>query len=99
MGSIREKNQWLIAYIYAHIEKYAVVDYFAQDDWHRWGFSGATGTRSSNFVGHEIRLAYAIGHKFNIMLRTYFVEGIAKATPASQIEQANRIRLDINIGF
>jgi hypothetical protein len=99
VGKLKTAKDYLIALTYAHIEKYSVVDYFAQDDWLRWGFSGASGTRSSNFKGFEIRIAYAFGPKCNIMARTYFVEGIAENTIGSVIETNNRFRLDMNIGF
>ncbi|MFN0274333.1 MAG: putative porin [Chitinophagales bacterium] len=99
IGKLKAAKDYLISFTYAHIEKYSIVDYFAQDDWLRWGFSGATGTRSSNFQGFEIRLAYAFGPKCNIMLRTYIVEGIAENTPGATLETNNRFRLDMNIGF
>ena len=84
-----------LSYYYAHIEKYAVIDYFAQDDWVRWGNSNMT--RSSNFKGHEFRVTYKFNNKFNTVLRTYFVEGIK--TTGTNLETGTRIRLDFNIKF
>lgn len=37
VGQLKEKNDWLVAYYYAHIETFAVNASYAQDDWHRWG--------------------------------------------------------------
>jgi hypothetical protein len=100
LGSLKDKGNWLVGLYYSHIEKYAVVDYLAQDDWVRWGFSnGASGTRSSNLGGEEIRLGYAFGPKFNILGRMYLVKGISASSPTSTIEEANRFRIDFNIGF
>lgn len=99
VGQLANKNNFLIGYYYSHIEKYAVVDYFAQDDWTRWNFDNATGTRSSNFSGHEIRIGYALGPKNNLVFRTYFVKGIAENFPGATIETNSRVRLDWNIGF
>ena len=99
IGKLKAAKDFLVSFTYAHIQKYSVVDYFAQDDWLRWGFSGASGTRSSNFQGLEIRLAYAFGPKCNIMARTYLVKGIAENTPGATLETNNRFRLDMNIGF
>jgi hypothetical protein len=100
VGSLKAKGNWLAAVYYAHIEKYAAVDYLAQDDWVRWGFpNNATGTRSSNLQGPEFRLGYAFGPKFNILGRLYLVNGISPATPTSEKEAANRFRIDLNIGF
>ncbi len=50
----------------------------------------------------RIRTRFRIG--FNYEWNKYFsiggrLEGIVKATPDSEIEKANRARLDINIGF
>ena len=97
IGRLKEKNDFLIGYYYAHIPKFSVVDYFSQDDWLRWNFDGATGTRSSNFSGHEIRLGYAFGANLNTVARAYFVEGIE--TTGDFKETNNRFRIDFNIGF
>ncbi len=53
-GGLGRRHEYQVSYTYAHIEDYAVVAFFAQDDWHRWGSAGET--RSSNFAGHEVRL-------------------------------------------
>ncbi len=88
-------KKFQFTYYYAHIEKYAVIDYFAQDDWVRWGNSNMT--LSSNFRGHELRFTYKFNNKFNTVLRTYFVEGIK--TIGTTLETGTRIRLDFNIKF
>ncbi|MGV6844671.1 MAG: putative porin [Lutibacter sp.] len=84
-----------IGYYYAHIEKYAVIDYFAQDDWVRWGNSNMT--RSSNFRGHEFSFIYNFNKKFNTALSTYFVKGIK--TTGTTLETGTRVRLDFNFRF
>jgi hypothetical protein len=98
LGRLKEKKDWLVAYYYAHIEKYAIVARLGQDDWLRWG--SATDTRSSNFEGHEFRFAYAIRPNFNVMLRVYLVKGIVLETPtAVDLEDGKRARLDFNMSF
>lgn len=98
VGSLKEKSNWLIAWYYAHIEKFAVVARLAQDDWLRW--STAIDTRSSNYEGHEFRVAYAFRSAFNAMLRVYMVEGIELETPtAVELEDGMRARLDFNMSF
>lgn len=99
LGQLKDKKNYMLGVYYAHIEKYSVVDYFAQDDWLRWGYSSASGTRSSNFEGVELRAGYAFGPKFNLLARTYLCNGIVANTPQSDIETANRFRLDLNIAF
>lgn len=97
IGQLKEKNDFLIGYYYAYIPKLSVVDYLSQDDWLRWNYNNVSGTRSSNFQGHEIRLGYAFGANFNVVARAYFVEGIV--TTGNFKETNNRFRLDFNIGF
>lgn len=88
-------KDWQFGYYYAKIEKFATVDYLAQDDWVRWGNSDYT--RSSNFKGHEFRIKYNIAKNFNTVLRAYFVEGIE--TTGVNLETGTRVRLDFNIKF
>jgi len=99
IGSLKNKYDWYLAYYYASVQKYSVVDYFAQDDWLRWDY-GETGARSSNFSGHEIRAAYSFGKGFNCVLRAYVVEAIMKTKDSDlSLETGNRLRLDFNIKF
>jgi len=98
-GQIKEKGEWLIHVYYAQLQKYAIVDYFAQNDWVRWDYSniGASGARISNFGGTEVRVGYAISEHFNLILRTYFVEELVNI--GNFKENGSRIRLDLNLGF
>ncbi len=97
-GGLGERGDWLAGYYYAHIERYAVVSFFAQDDWVRWG--SATQTRSSNFEGHELRGAYAFLSTFNLVARLYLVDGITgRTTSALTAEDGKRFRVDLNIRF
>lgn len=100
IGSIDKKGNFLLAYYYAHIPKYAIVDFLAQDDWVRWDLDNASGTRSSNFKGHEIRLSYAIKKDMNIVIRSYFTKAIAKeSNTQTALETNNRFRADFNLKF
>lgn len=98
-GAMKKKGDYLFFVSYANIQKYAVVDYFAQNDWARWDYSsvGAAGARMSNFHGVEIKVGYAIKENFNLNLRTYFVEQLVAAGDFK--ENGSRMRLDLNIGF
>ncbi len=98
-GKLKKKRDWLFSLSYANIQKFSIVDYFAQNDWSRWdyGHIGAAGSRISNFQGFEIKIAYAIAKNFNLNLRAYHVEQLKKI--GSFKENGNRIRLDLNIGF
>lgn len=83
-------GQWTAGVYYAHIEKYAVVANFAQDDWWRFG-SGHTD--SSDLQGFELRLAYNLGNKMNLVARHYVTDMIAGS------KKANRFRLDFNMKY
>jgi len=98
-GNLKQKGNWLIQLTYANIQKFSIVDYFAQNDWGRWDYSstGATGSRLSNFGGLEAKIGYALDKKFNLVLRTYYVEQLVKTD--IEKETGYRIRLDLNIGF
>lgn len=98
-GKVEERGDWLIYFAYANIQKYAIVDYFAQNDWSRWDYSsiGATGSRISNFHGVEMRIGYAFKKNYTLILRSYFVEQLVQT--GNFKENGNRIRLDLNIGF
>ncbi len=90
-------DKWSVKATYASIQKYAVIDYYAQDDWVRWGNSNMT--RSSNFAGFGVALKYNIAKHFNTQLKFWNVKGIAKPTGASALETGTRIRWDFNIKF
>ena len=96
-GNLNSSGNFLIGYYYAHIEKYAVVPGYAQDDWVRWGSS--TVARSSNFQGHEFRIAYAFAKSHNIVIRLYLVNGIMPEKNQVQLESGKRLRIDWNLGF
>ena len=89
------KGKFGAAVTYAAIQKYAVVDMFAQDDWMRWGNSDMT--RSSNFKGFELNFKYKFTKKFNTTLRFWNVEGIEKT--GTDLETGTRVRLDFNMKF
>lgn len=90
-GSTGKKGDWLTAVYYAHIETLAVNASFAQDDWIRWG--SATQTDSSDLEGFELRAAYALTAKMNLVARLYLVEAITSR------QDGNRFRIDYNVKF
>lgn len=98
-GSLKQKGNWLFQITYANIQKYSVLDYYAQNDWARWDYSSldATGSRLSNFGGLEAKVGYAFDSKFNLVLRSYYVEQLVRT--GLEKETGYRIRLDLNIGF
>jgi len=99
LGKLSDKNDFTVQVCYTYLERFAAVDYLAQNDWARWDYSsqGSPDGRLTNFKGAELMAGYAIGKKFTIIMRYFMVDqlipyGVAKET-------GNRIRLDLNIGF
>jgi hypothetical protein len=98
-GKFSKKGDWMIKLFYTHLEKYAAVDFLAQNDWVRWDYSsqGSPDGRLTNFKGTELRAGYKVGKKFTLILRYFMVDQIIPHGDFS--ETGNRIRLDLNIGF
>jgi putative porin len=99
LGNYKKKGDWTLQAYYTYLERYAAVDFLAQNDWTRWDYSnvGSLAGRLTNFKGFELRAGYVINKKFKINMRYFIVDqiipyGIAKET-------GNRIRLDLDIGF
>lgn len=95
IGKLKNKGDWQIDYYYVHKEELSVVSYYTEDDWARFG--NINRNRNTNYRGHEIRLAYAFSPNFNVVARTYFVEGLV--TPDIATESGNRFRIDFNMKF
>jgi hypothetical protein len=92
VGGLDEPGDWLLGYYNARIEALAVNASFAQDDWLRFG--GRNGqTDSSDFKGHEFRIARAISESLNLTARYFVVDAL------SGVRGSNRFRLDLNWAF
>ena len=91
VGQLKESGDWLGAYYYAYLEAFSLNASYGQDDWIRWG-TGAQ-TDSSDFKGHEFRLAYAIESYANLVARLYLVDAI------TSVQDGKRFRIDFNIKF
>lgn len=99
LGKLKARGDWAVGTTFSYIEKYAIVDFFAQNDWVRWDYSsyGSPDGRLSNFKGLELNAAYLIRKNFRLKVRYFMVDqlipfGVSK-------ENGNRIRLDLDIGF
>ena len=98
LGELKTKGQWQATLYLARIEQFAIVDYFAQNDWARWDYSsfGAAGSRLSNFQGFEFRLGHAFAKNANLILRVYSVEELFTKTVMRK-ETGDRARIDLNV--
>jgi hypothetical protein len=99
-GSTKKSGDFLVGYYFAYKQRYSVVDYYTEDDWVRWG--NVDRNRNTNYIGHELRLAYTFGKKLNAVFRFYDVTAIKariENDPMAVTETGNRVRLDFNVGF
>jgi hypothetical protein len=103
VGSIKYgKGKFVTAFTYASIQKYAVIDMFAQDDWARWDTTDDNGhsyATLSNFKGFELNFKYKFTSKYNTTLRFWDVRGLVFETDGNQLQSGTRIRLDFNMKF
>jgi len=90
VGKLKKQGDWLLGAYYVRIEKFAVIPNFAQDDWWRFGNGH---TDSSDMKGFELRAAYQLGPKMNLVARHYVTEMIVGT------KDANRFRLDLNVKY
>ena len=95
-GQLQKKGDFSIHLYYAYLEKFAIIDYLAQNDWGRWSYRemGAYGARLSNFHGIEIRTGYNITENIDLIARFYIIEQL-KATGIAK-ETGTRFRIDVN---
>ena len=99
IGKLKTKGDWKALVTYTYLEKYAAVDFFAQNDWTRWDYSsqGSPDGRLTNFKGFEFMAGYMLGEKINLKLRYFVVDQIVPLGIAK--ETGNRVRLDFNIAL
>lgn len=99
IGKLDKKGDWKVQLTYIYLERFAAVDYLAQNDWARWDYSSQNSPdgRLTNFKGLEIMAGYALAENMNLNVRFFTVEQLVAYGTAK--ENGNRIRLDFNIGF
>jgi len=100
LGSMEHKGDWKIRFTYQHLERWAAVDFLAQNDWARWDYSaqGSPDGRLTNYRGLEVMAGYALAKNMNVLMRLFLVEQLV--LPLGQAkENGNRIRFDFNIAF
>lgn len=96
-GNLNTSGNWFFSATYNYQERFAAVDFLAQNDWARWDYSAfdSPDGRLTNYQGIELVAAYALAEKITLKTKFYIVEqlvayGIRKET-------GTRIRFDIDI--
>lgn len=99
IGDLKTRGHWFFRTSYNYQERYAAVDFLAQNDWARWDYSsqGSPDGRLTNYKGFELLAAYAITKNIDVQSRWFFVEQLI---PLGSFRETNhRVRFDINIRF
>ncbi len=96
-GDLRQKNDWLFKASYAWLQRYAAVDFLAQNDWARWDYSAfdSPDGRLTNFKGIELVAGRMIQKKLSLTMKYYFVEQLVPLGQAK--ETGSRIRFDLDV--
>ncbi len=96
-GNLKKKSDWVAKVTYTHLEKYAAVDFLAQNDWARWDYSSfdSPDGRLTNLQGLEFVLGHMIGKNMSIKMKYYWVEQLVPT--GTTLENGQRIRLDFDI--
>lgn len=96
-GNTNTAKKWMYRVTYAHLERYSILDYMAQNDWARWDYSSSNSPdgRLSNLKGIEAVVGYAITKKINLILKYYLVEQLIPLD--AEKENGQRIRFDLNV--
>jgi len=95
-GEQKKKGDFSAGVYLTYMERYAAVDFFAQNDWARWDYSGqgSRDGRLTNFKGLELIAAYKISKRFQLKMRYFKVEQLLPY--GSYLETGDRVRLDLN---
>jgi len=99
IGEMKKSKDWTIQLYYTNLERYAAVDFLAQNDWVRWDYSsqGSPDGRVTNFKGMEIMGGYVINKHMKLKVRYFIVDQIIPYGLSG--ETGNRIRFDLDVGF
>ena len=98
-GNLAKKGDFALGAYFTYLERYAAVDFIAQNDWVRWDYSGqgSRDGRLTNFKGLEVMTGYRISKMLQLRIRYFIVEQLIPY--GSALENGNRIRLDIDFRF
>ena len=97
IGKLQKKKDLMFKVTYMNIERYAAVDFLAQNDWARWDYSdfGSPDGRLTNYKGFELVGSYMLADKMKFTIKYYWVEQLVPL--GSELENGQRIRFDIDL--
>jgi hypothetical protein len=99
LGDLDKKGSFCLGAYYTYLERYAAVDFIAQNDWVRWDYSGqgSRDGRLTNLKGLELMTGYRISKMLQLKMRYFVVEQLVPY--GDYLENGNRIRLDVDFRF
>jgi len=98
-GALKKAKDWKLKLTYTALQKYAALDYMAQNDWARWDYSSFNSPdgRLTNLKGIELVAGYNLTEKMNLIVKYYHVNQII---PTGEFkETGQRIRFDLNVSI
>lgn len=98
-GSLAKKGDIAFGLDLMYLERYAAVDFIAQNDWVRWDYSsqGSRDGRLTNYKGISLMTGYRVSKMLQVKVRYFTVEQLIPYGPS--LENGNRIRLDFDFAF
>ncbi|NNE25485.1 MAG: hypothetical protein HKN09_01460, partial [Saprospiraceae bacterium] len=98
-GQLKKKHDKAVRITYMRLERYAAVDYLAQNDWVRWDYGqfDSPDGRLTNYQGWELMVGYMINDQLKINTRAFVVKQLL--SPTEYLETGSRIRLDLDMKF
>lgn len=98
-GSLAKKGDIAFGLDLMYLERYAAVDFIAQNDWVRWDYSsqGSRDGRLTNYKGISLMAGYRVSKMLQVKVRYFTVEQLIPYGPS--LENGNRIRLDFDFAF
>lgn len=96
-GQLSSKGDWLVKVTYTNLQRFAALDFMAQNDWARWDYSDydSPDGRLTNFKGAEFTLGTKIDDNIVLKTKYYLVQQLVALGDFKETGQ--RIRFDIDI--
>lgn len=97
LGRSKKKKDLRAKLTYMQMQRYAAVDFLAQNDWARWDYSsfGSPDGRLTNYKGFELVGSYMLQDNMKFTIKYYWVEQLVPL--GDFLETGQRIRFDIDI--
>lgn len=96
-GTLRKAKDYKVKITYTVLQRYAALDYMAQNDWARWDYSefNSPDGRLTNLKGIELVAGVSISKKANLIAKYYLVNQLIETGLFKETGQ--RIRFDLNV--